>query len=78
MTNVSDQGSRIVVNEKESQDLKKFINGKQHSNGSTIGGETRTVERRDKPSSGTNSTECQSPKSQSNAADRDNKKDEST
>ncbi|AJR80395.1 Xrn1p [Saccharomyces cerevisiae YJM428] len=79
MTNVSDQGSRIVVNEKESQDLKKFINGKQHSNGSTIGGETKNSRKGEiKPSSGTNSTECQSPKSQSNAADRDNKKDEST
>lgn len=44
-----------------------------------LGGETKNSRKGEiKPSSGTNSTECQSPKSQSNAADRDNKKDEST
>ncbi|CAI5149951.1 BEM_HP_G0079020.mRNA.1.CDS.1 [Saccharomyces cerevisiae] len=38
-------------------------------------GETKNSRKGEiKPSSGTNSTECQSPKSQSNAADRDNKK----
>lgn len=80
MVNNPDQGG-IAVNEKESQDLKKFINGKQNSNSSSVREET-TSSREIESTSNMGTTDSQFSKSGDDAVKRDiknvpSKKDES-
>ncbi|CAI6500461.1 AIS_HP2_G0017580.mRNA.1.CDS.1 [Saccharomyces cerevisiae] len=76
MANLPDQGSRIVVNEKESQDLKKIINGAHDINGLNADKIFKRSEQNEtKTTSSAMAAGFQSPKPGNNGAEREKKSD---